>query len=283
MDIQSMTGFGQFEDHGIRVELRSVNHRFLDTYFRIPQFFNPYEIKLRNMIKKRLSRGRVDVTVLLTEEADIKIELNKKIAQDVIHALQGVKEDLSLKDGPSLDHLFWFREILFTEAPDYKPDDLYYVFEEALNRLVEMRQKEGEVLTGDVREMLNKLHKHYEEVRNSAEEMLEKNLKLLKRRISTLLEDSPVDDSRMLQEAAFLAEKADISEELTRVQSHYSQVTKILHDGGEVGRRLDFLLQELLREINTIGSKSTEFRISDLVVQMKAVVEKVKEQVQNIQ
>jgi uncharacterized protein (TIGR00255 family) len=283
MNIQSMTGFGQAEEKGVRVEVRSVNHRYLDPRFRIPVFINPYEITLRNMIKERFARGRFDVTIALTEKADVKLTINRGLALNLFQALRGLQEDLGLKEGPSLDHLFWFRDILFREEPGYNPEDLICVFESALDRLVEMRQREGENLVDDILTMVDALEKYLEAVRTEVEGTLEKTYEWIRARISELVKERTIDDTRLLQEAAFLSEKADISEEITRVQSHISQVRKIISEGGTIGRKLDFLLQELLREINTIGSKSSEYRVSDLVIQMKTEIEKIKEQVQNLQ
>ncbi|HEC98209.1 MAG TPA: YicC family protein [Nitrospirae bacterium] len=283
MNIQSMTGFGQAEEKGVRVEVRSVNHRYLDPRFRIPVFINPYEITLRNMIKERFARGRFDVTIALTEKADVKLTINRGLALNLFQALRGLQEDLGLKEGPSLDHLFWFRDILFREEPGYNPEDLICVFESALDRIAEMRQREGENLVDDILTMVDALEKYLEAVRTEIEGALEKTYERIRARISELVKETAIDDTRLLQEAAFLAEKADISEEITRIQSHISQIRKIISEGGTIGRKLDFLLQELLREINTIGSKSSEYRVSDLVIQMKTEIEKIKEQVQNLQ
>ncbi len=283
MNIQSMTGFGQAEEKGVRVEVRSVNHRYLDPRFRIPVFINPYEITLRNMIKERFARGRFDVTIALTDKADVKLSINRGLAANLFQALLGLQEDLGLKEGPSLDHLFWFRDILFSEEPGYNPEDLICVFETALDRIAGMRQREGEHLVEDILIMVEALKEHLDAVRAEVEGALEKTCERIRARISELVKETAIDDTRLLQEAAFLAEKADISEEITRIQSHISQIRKIISEGGTIGRKLDFLLQELLREINTIGSKSSEYRVSDLVIQMKTEIEKIKEQVQNLQ
>ncbi|HEB75641.1 MAG TPA: YicC family protein [Nitrospirae bacterium] len=283
MNIQSMTGFGQAEAGGIRVEVRSVNHRYLEPRFRIPVFINPYEITLRNMIRERFSRGRFDVTIALTDKADVRLCINRTLAGNLFHALKGLQQDLGIEEGPTLDHLFWFRESLFREEPEYNPEDLFRVFETALDRLALMRRREGEHLAEDILSTVEALERILDAVRSEVEGTLEKTCARLRERISELLSEAAIDEARLLQEAAFLSEKADVSEELTRVQSHISQLRKIISEGGTIGRKLDFLLQELLREINTIGSKSSEYRVSDLVIQMKTEVEKMKEQVQNLQ
>ncbi|NOZ25301.1 MAG: YicC family protein [Nitrospirae bacterium] len=283
MKVQSMTGFGQAEERGIRVEVRSVNHRYLEPRFRIPVFINPYEITLRNMIKERFSRGRFDVTIALTDKADVRLGINRRLAENLFQTLQGLRKDLGIEEGPTLDHLFWFRDIIFSEEPEYNPEDLFRVFETALERLARMRQREGEHLVADILSAVEALEGLLEAVRAEVEGCLEKTYERIRERISELVRDLSVDDARLLQEAAFLSEKADVSEEITRIRSHMSQVRKIVSEGGTIGRKLDFLLQELLREINTIGSKSSEYRVSDLVIRMKAEVEKMKEQVQNLQ
>jgi len=283
MKIQSMTGFGEAEANGIKVEIRSTNHRFLDIHFRMPSFFNPHEPDMRKLIKERLSRGRIDVSISLTGDAKIKIGINSVLAEEILRTLGSLIRELSLKDEPSIDHLFWFREMLFTEVTEYDPEDLFNVFRTSLERLVIMREKEGEHLGEKISEMVKNLQRLHRETGGYAEEMLNRNFEHVKERISKLLGEIPVDESRLLQESAFLAERADISEELTRIESHNIQINRIISEGGTIGRRLDFLLQELMREINTIGSKSSEYRITDLVVLMKSEAEKIREQGQNIQ
>ncbi len=282
-NVQSMTGFGQAEEGGFRVEVRSVNHRFLDPHFRTPPFLNPYEMTLRNMIKERFTRGRVDVTIALTDKADLRLRINRGLAKTLLLSLRDLQEELDLERGPSLDHLFWFRDSLFREEPEYDTEELFRVFASALDRLAEMRRNEGGHLAADILATAGVLEGLIDEVRKESGGLQERAFERIRERMAEIVKETVVDETRLLQEAAFLSEKADISEELTRTESHLSQLRKIISEGGTIGRKLDFLLQELLREVNTMGSKSSEYRISDLVIRMKTEIEKMKEQVQNLQ
>lgn len=278
-----MTGFGYAEERGFKVEVRSVNHRFLDVHFRMPVFLHPYEVTLRKIIKDNFSRGRFDITVSLTEEANITIKINKRLAGDFLQAFECLQDELSLRDSPSFNHLFWFKDTLFSQDPQYAPEDLFHTFNISVKRLIEMRGEEGEHLIKDIKKLIQILKKLHKEVKKNQEGLRLRVYDKIKKRISELLRDVAIDDIRLLQEAAFWADKTDISEEVARIQSHILQMGKIISEGGTIGKKVDFLLQELLREINTIGSKSSEYRISDFVVQMKTVIEQIKEQIQNIQ
>ncbi len=283
MNVQSMTGYGEAEERGVKVEARSVNHRFLTINFRAPAFVNPYETELRKMIMERFTRGRFDVSISLTEEADLEIGINRRLAENILRTLKGLQEELGLKEGLSLDHLFWFRDSLFTEVPEYRPEDLFHTLGTALERLEETRLREGEHLLRDIQEQVAALKGYIDAVKAEAGDMHRRAFERIRSHITELIGEGAVEEQRVLQEAALLAEKADVSEEVVRIQSHLQQFERLISRGGTIGRNLDFLLQELLREINTIGSKSSEYRVSDIVVRMKTVVEKLKEQIQNIQ
>ncbi|GBE02224.1 hypothetical protein BMS3Bbin06_01990 [bacterium BMS3Bbin06] len=280
--IQSMTGFGSSEARGFRIEARSVNHRFLDLHFRMPAFLGPYEMNLRRIVKENFTRGRIDVKISLTSDADVTLKINHGFASKILNSLAGLQEELQLKDGPSLNHLFWFKDVVFEEEPAYRPDDLFSTFSEAVQRLADMRCREGEHLKEEILKTLGEMEGHLDRIKEFSGEFYTRAFDKMKEQIGALLKEH-IDENRLIQEAALLAERADISEEIARIESHSAQMKKIIAGGATIGRKIDFLLQELLREINTIGSKNSDYKVSEVVVLMKSEVEKMKEQIQNIQ
>ena len=280
--IHSMTGYGSVERDGFRIEVRSVNHRFLDMNFRMPPYLQPYEMELRGVVKKYVQRGRLDVRVSLTEGADIRLRINREFGRSLFNALSELKGELSLEGEPSIENLFWFRDVIFEEEPGYDPELLIAVFQEAMERLVEMRKSEGEHLKSVILRGVQLLERYLDEVEELASQALPELMEKLREKIRGLTGEG-VDESRLIQEAAFLAERADVEEEIHRIRSHSGQLRKIISQGGTIGRKADFILQELLREANTIGSKCSDYAISERVVNMKSEIERMKEQVQNIQ
>ncbi|RMG00066.1 MAG: YicC family protein [Nitrospirae bacterium] len=280
--IQSMTGYGAVEKAGFRIEVKSVNHRFLDMSFRMPPFLQPYEMEMRSIVKSLVSRGKVDVRISLTGEAGLRLDINRSFIKELFAVLKDIKGELSLEGGPSLDHLFWYKDLIFEEEPDYDSEELLNVLKDAVQRMVKMRETEGEHLKKALLESLDILESHLSEVIKLSSNTLEQSYQKIRERLTELLGEG-VDETRLIQEAAFLAERADIEEEIERIKSHIDQFRKIISQGGTIGRKMDFILQELLRETNTIGSKASEYAISERVVHMKAEIERMKEQVQNIQ
>lgn len=280
--IQSMTGYGAVEKAGFRIEARSVNHRFLDISFRMPPFLQPYEIQMRSVVKSLVTRGKVEIRISLTGEAGLQLGINRAFIKEFFTVLRDIKGELSLESEPSLDHLFWFRDLIFEEEPNYDPDELLDVLKDAMQKMVLMRETEGEHLKKALLESLDVLESHLSEVIKLSSNTFEQRYQKIRERLVELLGDS-VDETRLIQEAALLADRADIEEEIERIKSHTGQFRKIISQGGTIGRKMDFILQELLRETNTIGSKTSEYAISERVVHMKTEIERMKEQVQNIQ
>lgn len=283
MEIQSMTGYGEAEEGGFKVELRSINHRFLDIHFKMPRFLMPFEMQFRNMIKRNFQRGRIDVSITLTEKAEIKIIINERIAEDILSSLDKINRKLSLHEKTSLEYLFWFRDTIFFQEPDIKEGELFNAMERAIENLRRMRIQEGKNLVKDIEMIIQGIQNHLDELESFSDNLLQDKYVQLKERLKTLFKDAEIDDTRIIQEAAIHAEKADIREEITRFRSHLEQLKNILTKGGIIGRRIDFLLQELLREVNTIGSKCADYEVADRVVKIKTEIEKVREQIQNIQ
>lgn len=281
--VQSMTGFGSAEKNGYRVEIRSLNHRFLDVYFKSPGFLNQYEIDLRNAIKDRFSRGKFDVNIITSEQVDSDLAVNAEFARKICAAFRKVQEDLSIPGQIDINLLTNFRDLIVESVPLSDETLLKEVFGQALERLSEMRIKEGESLASELFRMVEVLRKVNARV-NSLSGQIISDIKIrFHERLKTLLNGQEIDENRILQESAVFAAKMDIAEEIARIESHLKQFATILTNGDIIGRKLDFILQELNREINTIGSKSADYGVSSLVVDMKTEIEKMKEQVQNIQ
>lgn len=281
--VQSMTGFGSAEKNGYRVEIRSLNHRFLDVYFKSPGFLNQYEIDLRNAIKDRFSRGKFDVNIITSEQVDSDLAVNAEFARKIYAAFRKVQEDLSIPGQIDINMLTNFRDLIVESVPLSDETLLKEVFGEALERLSEMRIKEGEALASELFRMVEALRKMNARVTSLSGQIISDINIRFHERLKTLLNGQEVDENRILQESAVFAAKMDIAEEIARIESHLKQFATILTNGDIIGRKLDFILQELNREINTIGSKSADYGISSLVVDMKTEIEKMKEQVQNMQ
>ncbi len=278
-----MTGYGEAEEGGFKVEVKSVNHRFLDIHFRMPSVLNPHELELKRLIKERFARGRIDVTISFTENTDIQLNINQQAARTILDSLGQICQALKLESRPQLDHLFWFRDIVFKQTPEFRPEELFTTFQKALDTLEEMRTKEGAFLLNSINQIVDNIEGLVDRIRELSENSASSRYESIKQKVQALVENVEIDEQRLLQEIAFLADRVDISEEITRIKSHLTQMRSILSEGGPVGRKLDFLIQELNRETNTIGSKSIDYQISELVINVKTEIEKIREQIQNLQ
>lgn len=281
--IQSMTGFGSAQREPFKVEIRSVNHRFLDISMKIPQSLNQHEMPLRGMVRERFSRGRFDILVTVLQEGSAKVKVNAELAGEIYRALTILKEELSLPDTIGIGTMIGFKELIFTEEVEHRGEALYAVFTEALGKLMDMRKREGAAIGNDMRLRVGKMEDMTASISTLCPEIVGEFSKRFKERLALLFSDLTFDENRLLQEVALMAEKADVSEELTRLVSHLAQFRKILSDGDTIGRKAEFLLQELHREVNTIASKADDYRVSSLTLEMKAELEKMREQAQNIQ
>jgi uncharacterized protein (TIGR00255 family) len=278
-----MTGFGVAEDENFRIEIRSVNHRFIDISIKTPPFMNKFDIPLRNITKERFQRGKFDIAISMGNQSAAPLQINKEMAKDIYSALKALQGELSIPGEITIDTLVEYRELLMEKEPDYDINAFYKVFHKALSDLEAMRMKEGELVAQDVMKRIEHLHGMNNEIKALLPQEVTKLQEKLTERMSIMLKDESIDSNRILQEVAIMAEKSDISEEVTRIENHVKQFGDILHSGPAVGRKLDFLLQEINREVNTLAYKSHDYTIAKLVVDMKTEVEKIREQVQNIQ
>ncbi len=281
--LQSMTGYGEAEGGGFRVEARSVNHRFLEVHFRLPSTLSPYEMRLRNILKEYFQRGRFDVTITFTESLSPVIEVNTAMVSSILQALRKIQQMEGLQEPPGLVHILWFRDSIFQQSLEFDPEALEGTFRQALSRLLKMRQQEAENLLSGILAGIGTMEGLLREIEELSTVNLQQRVEDLRAKIKTLLQDTEIDQSRLLQEVALLVERSDIAEEVSRLQSHIKLLRQTLNEGPSVGRKMDFLLQECFREVNTIGSKAQEAGISERVVMMKTEIEKLREQVQNIQ
>jgi len=281
--IQSMTGFGTATNDSFTVEIRSLNHRYLDISIKMPSYMSQYEIPLRNILKGKFQRGRFDICITINRDQGTQLKVNRGMAQNIYSALMALQKDLSIPGEISIETIAGYREILMEDEPVYDSDKLYAAFHEAASKIEEMRGEEGKLLIKDLTGRVDALQDMSIKIAPLAAEEVPRWREKLTERLRGIIDTEAIDNNRILQEASIMAEKLDISEELSRIGSHIKQFREILLSEAAIGKKLDFLLQELGREVNTLAYKSCDYAISQLVVDMKTELEKIREQVQNIQ
>ena len=291
--IKSMTGYGRvvalLDGRNIAVEAKSVNHRFLEISLRTPSALFPLEMEYKKKIGERFKRGRIDVSIRLEGEgADTsKVNLNLEIAHNYFDVLNRLKDEFHFQEPITLKSLTGFRDIFSPPSEtELSPDFLSQVeknLQEALSMLANMRQDEGMALYSDMQMRLKVITEIMETIRLRAPQVVLEYQKRLADRIKELTAGYVLDDARLAQEVAIMADRCDITEELVRMQSHISQFETLLQSEDAEGKKIDFLLQEMNREINTIGSKSNDAEITRQVIEAKSELGKVREQAQNIE
>lgn len=290
--VYSMTGFGRGKKANdrltITVEMKSVNHRFCEVTVRMPRQLLMFEDKVKKIILQYVKRGRVEVFVNVEGEGltKKKLQVDWQLLSDYYQSLQEANERFSLQDRVTLSQLFSLEgvtEIVEEEAGNEEIEQLLIdATHEAALQLKGMREAEGRALINDIREQLSFITACASQIQMFAPEVSEQYRERMVKRVGEFLQGA-IDEVRILTEVAIFAEKADINEELKRIHSHVEQFTAAICSDAPIGRKLDFLVQELNREINTIGSKANDSRIALQVVEMKSALEKIKEQVQNIE
>lgn len=293
--IKSMTGYGVAERNlplgKIAVEVRSLNHKYLDISLKLPRNFFPLEPKVRDLMKKGVSRGRVELIMRIDPSTSTvtryRLEADMSLVEEYIHLLDSIKEKFGLKGEVTLDQIAGVRELVpFLEVQ--KETELYWeeiasVAEQALKALDDSRRKEGEILEADLRGRVEQSRRLMEEIKDKAPLVVDAYRVRLRERMRALLEGSDFDERRFHQEVAYFAERSDVSEEVIRMESHLRQFESKLTEAGPAGRGLDFILQEMNREVNTIGAKATNVDIAHKVIELKGELERMREQVQNIE
>lgn len=291
--IRSMTGYGRAEvlvnGRNILVEIRSVNHRYFEFSCRSPRAYGFLESRLKTYLQGKLSRGKVDVNVSIqtVEGSSASVQVNRELAASYVQALRALEEPLGLRDDLSLSVISRFSDIFTvnkeTEDEDAIWSDVLQVADEATGRFVQMRETEGAKMKEDVESRLDFILQAVEQVEARSPKTVEEYRARLYNKMSEVLGNTQIDEQRILTEAALYAEKIAVSEETVRLRSHVGQFRAILAQGGPVGRKLDFLIQECNRETNTIGSKAQDIEIARIVVDIKSEIEKIREQIQNIE
>ena len=291
--ISSMTGYGTAAGNSgklaVTVELKSVNNRFLDVSVRLPRLYSFSEDALKSMVQKRLVRGKVDVFVNIDASRDdsVVIRLNEPVLNAYREAFHEMKEKYQITDDAGIAAYSRLPDMFIVEKQQMDAEafsaDLLRIAGEALDVILSMRAKEGERLSTDICLKLNELEEMRQFVAVRSPESVKDYRERLLQKMQEILESSNVDESRILTEAALFADKVAVDEELVRLDSHIRQFRELLASGGAIGRKLDFLIQEMNREVNTIGSKCTDLEITKTVLEMKSCIEKIREQAQNIE
>ncbi|MBT2637195.1 MULTISPECIES: YicC/YloC family endoribonuclease [unclassified Bacillus (in: firmicutes)] len=290
--VVSMTGFGrsrtESDRFSVTVEVKTVNHRFCEFHIRMPRQLLKTEEKIKKKLGAHIKRGRVEVFVTLEGEGIVSrsVHIDWEALDELVHHITEIKNRYSIAGDIELRDIVSRQEIIHIEEIEAENEELELLLlsavEDAGGQLVQMRMLEGSALEKDVLQHIQQLKENITSVKKLAPSVVEQYRERLQKKMAELT-DSQAGEDRILTEVAFFADKADISEEIARLESHVSQFKEILKANEPLGRKLDFLLQEMNREVNTIGSKANDSRVAREVVEMKSLLEKVKEQVQNIE
>ena len=291
--IRSMTGFGRaqtsVEGYNITVEIRSVNNRYFDFYAKMPRTFSFLEEKIKALLSTEISRGKVECSLQIETTADesVIVSINEPLAVGYVKAVEELAEKFDVKNDLTALSLARFSDILsITKAP-VDEDDLWnkvqVAVKDALAEFIKMREIEGERLKADVLSRADLIINNVSYIEERSPETVKAYSEKLLERMKTVLGDTQVDEGRILTEAAIYADKVAVAEETVRLRSHIDQLHSMLDSNEAVGRKLDFLVQEINREANTIGSKAQDVDIARRVIDIKAEVEKIREQIQNIE
>ncbi len=291
--IKSMTGYGRAVEtvngREFTVELRSVNNRYLDCTVKLPRSVSFAEDAVKQMVKTSVSRGKVEVFISIKSEsgADTTITLNTAVVEGYLSAMRRMVDEFGVRDDISASTLSRLPEVFTVEKPEVDEEalkvDLLHVVEQALQSYNAMRQTEGQALAADLHSRGNTIRTLVSQVEAGNAQTVVDYRTRLENKLREVLQNTTIDESRILTEAAIFADKVAVDEETVRLRSHLEQMDTMLATGGAVGRKLDFLLQEMNREANTIGSKCTDVRLARIVVEIKAELEKIREQTQNIE
>ena len=291
--IKSMTGFGrgksQTDGMECLVEIKTVNHRYSDVYIKIPRQISFLEDKVREVVSKSVSRGKADVFISFDDfsEDSKSILIDESLANAYVNTVRQLKEKYSLQDDISVSLIARFPDVLKVEKVEQDEEKIWKLLSEALdsaiNSLISMRQIEGEGLKNSILEKTDFIENIVKEIGIRAPEVVKEYKCKLENRIKEMMEQQVIDENRMATEMTIFADRCSIDEELVRLSSHINQLRETLRTGDSVGRKLDFLIQEMNREINTIGSKANDLSITKFVVEIKSELEKIREQIQNIE
>jgi uncharacterized protein (TIGR00255 family) len=287
-----MTGFGRgkYENEGrtYTVEIKSVNHKYSDINVKLPRFLNSVEDKIRKRIASSISRGKIDVFVTFENYSSkgTNIRINKELAKGYIKELKDLAEETDLKFDVNVIEISKFPEILKIEEDENEEvitNELMIAVDDALEKFVAMREIEGTKLIEDIEKRIYEIQEKVNEITKYSSTLVEEYIVKLEARCNELLKTSNVDENRLMQEIVIFSDKSSIEEELTRLKSHISQFLNLIKTQSPIGKKMDFLVQEINREVNTIGSKANCLEITNRVIEIKTEVENIREQIQNIE
>ena len=291
--IKSMTGFGRstYENEGREyiVEIKSVNNRFTDINIKMPRNLNYLEEKIRKQILSNISRGKVEVSIQLNNNSDLgkKINLNTDIANRYIEELKKLTEETNIIDNINIMDIAKFPDVLNIkideEAEEIIEKELFIALDSAIDSFLDMRQKEGSKIKVDLENRIEVIKQKIEQISSISAGLVDEYVVKLETRIKELLKTDVVDQTRLAQEVVIYSDKCSVEEEITRLKSHISQFLNLLNENIAIGKKLDFLIQEMNRETNTIGSKANNLEITNFVVDIKTELENIREQIQNIE
>lgn len=291
--IRSMTGFGRehkvIDGREYLVEIRSVNSRYYEFTAKLPRQYMYLEEKLKTLLKEKISRGKVEVSLSVynIKSKETAVTVNDLVVENYVTAMREAGEKFGLKDDLSLNSIFKMTDAFNVVRADVDEEEIWLAVKEtaegALDKFVKMRETEGEKMKADILEKLSNIEAMIEKVCEYSPETVKAYRERLMAKMTEILENKQIDEQRILLEAGIFAEKIAVDEETVRLKSHFEQFRKMLDTEELVGRKLDFLVQELNRETNTIGSKAQDLRITRIVVDVKSEIEKIREQIQNIE
>jgi uncharacterized protein (TIGR00255 family) len=290
--MKSMTCFGrgdaQDENYMVAIDIRGVNNRYKDINIHVPPVLRPLEMKLKQALAERFHRGRFDLTldVKIIHSKQQRLRIDHDLAREIKEGMQKLKEDLQLLGDVSVDTLSRFKD-LFQMEEEGLAESILPVVMEALKKVMvdvnTMKIEEGKAIRKDIEDRLKEISRLRKSVVRESETLVEEYRTRLQKKIKKILSDQVVDEYRLEQEVSYLAERSDIAEELVRLESHLNQFHDTLDQDGAIGRKLDFILQEMNREVNTIAAKSSNSAISSTTIEMKSEIEKIREQIQNVE
>lgn len=291
--IKSMTGFGRAEasdsDRKITIEMKSVNHRYFEPAMKMPKKLNIYEAGIRTILKKYINRGKVDIFVTYEDYSESKfcLKYNEELANEYMSIFNYMAEQFDIPNDITVSSLSHYPEVITMEEQSGDNDAVWHLLEKAVEnacvQFVESRITEGEKLKADLLEKLDYMTGLVDEIENRSPGIIEEYRQRLEDKVAELLCDTPVDENRIATEVTIYADKICVDEETVRLRSHIESTKDELIEGGSVGRKLDFIAQEMNREANTILSKANDLETSNCAISLKTEIEKVREQIQNIE
>lgn len=291
--VTSMTGFGRaknsYSDFDVTVEIKSVNHRYFEFSSRMPRAYQFLDEKLKKLCQEHISRGKVELCVIIEDTSDKSIELtvNRAYADAYINALHSLAKQYHLKDDVKVSSLVGNSEIFISSRRELDEELITKAVldtaQESINNFVAMRAAEGERLVADVKSRADNILSRVNFVEQRSPQTVREYRERLEQKIRELLGDVNIEEQRLLTETAIFADKIAVAEETVRLRSHIQSLCSLMNEGGVIGRKLDFIVQEMNREANTIGSKAQDMEITKAVVDIKSEIEKIREQIQNIE